>query len=391
MKNKIIKLVMCVLALCMILNTNVSYAATTKTTTANQTKTFTVDEAIKYALSNNGDILKVKFQQDQLGYTITGIKDGRKMVEALIEMAENTPGVSVVETLQAKGQYNFDGYLLRQKFTERQLSAQKNLLNMQYTMRTELIKLSVENAYYKVLMQKIAYDDAKRNLDVVKKQTELGAIKLKYGTISELDYKSLEINQNAAEISLLNAEFAMKEANYDFCDLLGLSYDTTLNLTSPLEVKVKDITLTEKKKTDLKNNDVVFQSAKTTYDFAEEKNRLAKAYYGSSSNEYKNEELTFKAEEINYKNAQNTVERKIISTQNTLEVMKKTVAIYKDKKDLMNLALGIANIRLNYGTATNDDVITASINYNNALNEYYDMVMNYNMMVSLYDKNIMIG
>ena len=69
--------------------------------------------------------------------------------------------------------------------------------------------------------------------------------------------------------------------------------------------------------------------------------------------------------------------------------MQKTVKLMQDKADLMKLALGIANVRKNYGTATENDIIQASINYNAAVNEYYQMVLNYNMLVALFEKNIM--
>lgn len=379
--KKIFKLVILTFALSLIITTSVS---------AKETKTFTLNEAIDYALKNNGDILLLKFQEDQLGYAVTATKDGRKMAESMIEMLEMSEG-SIVEGMKSLGLATFDSYLMRQKFTENQLSDQKKLLNKTYVLRTELIKLSVENAYYNIMMKKIAKDDAKRNRDVVYNQTEVGRIKLKYGTISEIDCKSLEINLNAAELNLVNADYAYEEAKMDFCDLLGLDYDVELNLTTPLEVKQIDININDKKKQDLIDNDLTYQSDKLTYDYAEQRLKYAKAYYGTSSTSYKTEQLTFKSAEITWNNAKKSQERRILSTYNKLDVLKKTVGIYSDKKDLMNAALGIANIRLKYQTATEDEVIQASINYNQAVNDYYDMVMNYNMMASLFEKNIMVG
>ena len=381
-KNKRFVLVSLLLALVLSLNINVS-AATTKTVP----KTLTVKEAVDYALKYNGDILKLKFSEEEMGYAVSGVRSGRKALNDMIEQLEGT-GLSVRETLGDA--LNYDSYLLRNKITEQRLERQKKLLNKTYVARTEMVKLSVESAYYNVLIKKIEYDDAKRNLDVVKKQTEVGEIKLKYGTISEMDYKSLQISENASELTFVQAEYAYNTAKIDFNDMLGLPFDTDIELTSPLEISKVDIKLTEEKKKELRENDLTFQSATETYNTAMEDLKYKKAYYGYSSDEYKTAQLDAQSAEITYQNDKNKLEKSILSTYNNLDVLNKTVKIYADKKDLMNLALGVQNIRLKYGTATEDDVITASINYNTAVNDYYEMLLNYNMLATLYDKNIMV-
>lgn len=380
MKPKRIILTSLLLALVLLFNTNVYAQGEDKTT-------FTVEEAVNYALAHNGDILKTKFQNEELDMSLSGIRSTRKGLNQLIEYWELTEQ-SVVDNMAEMKINNFDSYLLRNKVTEARLAKQKELSQKGYDMRTEMVKLNVEKAYYNVLITKISYDDAKRNCDVVKKQTDNGAIKLKYGTISEIDYKSLEISQNAAELALVQAEFAYKEAKMDLNELLGFDYNKELTLTSNLEISKTDITLTENKKEDLRKNNITFLMAEQTYNNAVEDEKYAKAYYGSNSDSYKSYKIKKQEAEITFANDKNNLERTILSSYNSLDVMQKTVKIYSDKKDLMKLALGIQEIRLKYDTATEDDVITASINYNTALNDYYNMLLNYNMLAKLFEKNI---
>lgn len=284
---------------------------------------------------------------------------------------------------------NFDSYLLRNKFTEKQLENQKKVLKKTEDMQTELTKLLITNAYYDVLMKKIAYDDAVRNLDLVHKQTEAGKVKLKYGTASDMSVKTLEVGEKGAEIAKLQAANDYEDSKMNLNELLGLPFDATVTLTSKLDVKQTSITETDSKKKALKDNDITFYAAQIAWDESQEKLKYAKAYYGTSDNNYKTQVKQNDIDKLTYDNAVNTVEKKIISTYNNLTLMKNTVKLMGDKADLMKLALGIANVRKDYGTATENDVVQASINYNSALNEYYQMILNYNMLVTLFEKNIM--
>lgn len=347
---------------------------------------FSLEEAVNYAMENNKDIINMKLQQDQLEYSISDVRSLRKTAVDVMDAAKMSGMASSQLTSSLK---NFDSYLLRQKYTERELKGKEKLLEKSKLLQEEVTKFMVENAYYNVLITRIKHEDAKRNCEVITNQKNAGTIKLAAGLISDMAYKSLEISEKAAEISLLNAEFALKEAEMDFNGLLGIELEAKVNLTTPLEASPKEIVFDENKKESLRVNDLTFENATHTYTFFVEYEKYAKAYYGKNSNTYKSINAQLKTQEITYDNAKDTLERKIMSTYNNLEVLGKTVQIMKEKSELMKLALGITNIRKSYGTATEDEVINASIEYNSALNEYYEMVLNYNMLVSMFEKNIM--
>lgn len=362
--------------------------------TTPQVYEFSLESAIEYAIKNNKDIMNIKLQQDQMGYSISEVRTLRKTAVDMMEAAmnatdENGNPISISDNPMASGLRNFDSYLLRQKYTESELKSREKILEKSKILQEEITKFMVENAYYNVLITQIKYDDAKRNCDVITNQKNVGTIKLSAGLISDMTYKSLEISEKAAQISLVNAEFALKESKMDFNELLGLELNAVVNLTTALEPSPKELIFDDNKKEMLKQNDLTFANATHTYTFFVEYEKYAKAYYGKNNNNYKSINSQLKTHEITYANAKNTLERKIMSTYNNLEVLGKTVQIMKEKAELMKLALGITNIRKNYGTATEDEVINASIEYNNALNEYYEMVLNYNMLVSMFEKNIM--
>ena len=61
----------------------------------------------------------------------------------------------------------------------------------------------------------------------------------------------------------------------DFCDQLGLNYDIELNLTTPLEVKKVNIDTSNKKKSDLRDNDLAYIQSKNSYEDQEQKTKYA--------------------------------------------------------------------------------------------------------------------
>ncbi|MCQ2749107.1 MAG: TolC family protein [Clostridia bacterium] len=396
------KLITICLVMLMMLTSVPVYAASKTTTTAKKTYSFSLDEAINYGVKNNTDILKLKLSLDQMDMSVSSLKKARKTAVEIYDtwfdrsdFPEGEVGDKLYATTMAELQAaqatmkNFDSYLLRNKFTEKQLENQQKVLKKTETMTTELTKLLITNAYYDVLMKKIAADDAVRNYDVVHSQTEAGRVKLKYGTISDMQLKTLEVSEKGAEISKIQAATDYDNSVMNLNELLGLPLDAALTLTTKLSVKTTSITENSSKKKSLKDNDITFYAAQIAWNESQEKLKYAKAYYGTSATEYKTLVKQNEIDKYTYQNAENTVDKKILTTYNNLTVMQKTVKLMQDKADLMKLALGIANVRKNYGTATENDVITASISYNQALNEYNQMVLNYNMLATLFEKNIM--
>lgn len=396
------KLITICLVMLMMFTSVPVYAASKTTTTTKKTYSFSLDEAINYGVKNNTDILKLKLSLDQMDMSVSSLKKARKTAVEIYDtwfdrsdFPEGEVGDKLYATTMAELQAaqatmkNFDSYLLRNKFTEKQLENQQKVLKKTETMTTELTKLLITNAYYDVLMKKVAADDAVRNYDVVHSQTEAGRVKLKYGTISDMQLKTLEVSEKGAEISKIQAATDYDNSVMNLNELLGLPLDAVLTLTTKLSVKTTSITENTSKKKSLKDNDITFYAAQIAWDESQEKLKYAKAYYGTSATEYKTLVKQNEIDKYTYQNAENTVDKKILTTYNNLTVMQKTVKLMQDKADLMKLALGIANVRKNYGTATENDVITASISYNQALNEYNQMVLNYNMLATLFEKNIM--
>ena len=68
--------------------------------------------------------------------------------------------------------------------------------------------------------------------------------------------------------------------------------------------------------------------------------------------------------------------------------MKKSLELMEKRVSLMEAVLGLTNIRKTAGMATESDVIKASIDFNKAKCEYLELLSSYNMIVQMFDKNI---
>ena len=154
------RLISALLVMVMMLSSVPVYAATAKTTTAKKTYTFSLDEAINYGVKNNAGILKIKLTLDQMDYSVSSLKSARKaavdVMDMWVERSDFPEGelgdkayqstITQITSAQAALK-NFDSYLLRNKFNEKQLENQQKVLKKTETMQTELTKLLITNAY----------------------------------------------------------------------------------------------------------------------------------------------------------------------------------------------------------------------------------------------------
>ena len=85
---------------------------------------FSLEEAVNYAMENNKDIINMKLQQDQLEYSISDVRSLRKTAVDVMDAAKMSGMASSQLTSSLK---NFDSYLLRQKYTERELKGKEKL------------------------------------------------------------------------------------------------------------------------------------------------------------------------------------------------------------------------------------------------------------------------
>ncbi len=208
--------------------------AGTKAEEAVEVKSFTLQQAIDYALENSTQLKKLNADIKIAGVDArsTGSKYGSMKDESLAffqELSRDTSGETIVSYTRVKEGYYKEATKMAVRLNEKGEE-----------MATEGIKFSVEQSYFGVLHAQENLDIQKSVLNAAKQNLDAGNKKLALGLVSEIEAMTFEIDYSQAEIAYKSAQRELEYAKMSFNKVIGVPLDTKVALTEKIAIEAPE-------------------------------------------------------------------------------------------------------------------------------------------------------
>ncbi len=348
---------------------------------AEEVMSFTLSEAVEYAVKNNKSVLINKLKDTELSYSIRLAEDAVHDMDQAEKMIR-AQGGSLSELYSS-----FEVLKVKQGYYELITNLGKNLVELSNTVSEESIRMLVENAYLNTLISKSKAENADKNLEMVKTQAGFSKTKLDLGMISELDYRGINLQLKSAEADQMNANNEYKKALMSFNELLGLKIDTSIILKTSVDAKQNEKKTDESKLLNVKKKSISLLKLKNDLEALKKEESVTRGFYGNGDRT-KSVQLAIQQKEIEIQSEEIKIEKNLVGMEMDLAVMQKRLEITKENAEISNLLLGLANIRRGLGMVKEVDVIKSSVDLLTAQNQYLDLLNLYNMSITSYNNNL---
>ncbi|TZE82906.1 TolC family protein [Calorimonas adulescens] len=329
------------------------------------TKSFTLEEAIDYALQNNDSLknmdLQIEIMQnqyDQVEYRLKRQFD----VKDLNDIPDSKAYKMGVSTYDADRQV---------------LIAPKELKNGIDTLENtkkqleEAIKLSVEQAYYKVLEDEQNLDVLNTSLELAQKAQSIAKVQFDKGMITEDQLLQAEIGVSGVNMQIDQAKATLEKDMLNLKRQLGLPLKSELKLETVFKVPdISGIDVEEGVESALKNRMEILE-AKKDLDIKQQDFELIKKYYSDITFQYKSGLLNLNTSQEKLKSAEQDVELDVRSKYLDMKSASSALPVLQMNVEKAQESLRLAQLRFENGLGTIVDVLNAQ---NTLLQNQLDLV-----------------
>ncbi len=313
---------------------------------ADDKSTYTLDEAIEYAESNDYGLKALDAEVKKAQTNFSKEARNRKLYRDTLAGAEFT-----VDTGFAAALYK-NGYML--ETAEMSL----NIAKRNYEAGKNELKNNVRQSFYSYLISKSKRENLERSLEHANELKSFADLKEKNGQISKLDLQSFELNVMDAQIKL-SAQKRAEELSLDSLkNTMSYPAEGTLVPVGKVELCEMDKTPVEdalklaENHTSMKNNEESYQNAKKKF-------AIAKAWYSSAQLDYSIEKAEFsKAENTYYKN-KSSILLGVKSAYNMMLSSYETLDYLNARAGYVNSMAEVSKLRYDMGQITASDYISA--------------------------------
>ncbi|MCR5481270.1 MAG: TolC family protein [Clostridia bacterium] len=259
----------------------------------------------------------------------------------------------------------------------------KEVVEPNYEARVNAQKLTIFETYYNVKNAEENMKIQKENLDIEKELLKNASLKLKLGTISNMEYLTAEAAEKTAEDNYLSALNTLRTAKMGFNRLLGYGVMTNTSLSDKLtEVALPKETFAETLAAAKEKN---LSVKKAAYDLrcAEENLKIYNAY-PKSSIKYRTAYLKMLSAQTANENAPLTLEMDIRSKYMAMMEAYQQVQTYKTTVANAAEAARLAQLQFNAGMCTITDVQQAQLGSTQAKLGQSAALLKYNLAVENY-------
>ncbi|MDI6601618.1 MAG: TolC family protein [Thermoanaerobacteraceae bacterium] len=318
-----------------------------------EVKSFTLEEAIDYALQNNDSLknmdLQIEIMQnqyDQVEYRLKrqfDVKDIDKIADSDIYK------MAVTDYNSAQG------VLIAPKELRNGLDTlKKTKLQAQ-----EAIKLAVEQAYYKVLEDQQNLEVLNKSLELAEKAQKIAKVQFDNGMITKDQVLQAEIGVSGVKMQIEQAENTLEKDMLNLNRQLGLPLKTQLKLETSFKVPdIKGIDVEAGVESALKNRMEVLE-AKKDLDIKQQDFDLVKKYYPDITFQYKNGLLNLNNSKFALQSAEQDVELDVRGKYLDLMSASTAVPVLEMNVDKAKESLRLAQLRFENGLGTIIDVLNA--------------------------------
>lgn len=338
--KKTISIILIVLMLSSIF---VVYAEDTKTPTQTQvpkTMSFTVEEAVQYAVDHNRDI---------------------KIQDIYIEKAKVGSSKTIFET-NKNAEYEVVNKKLRDLGVARMAGKlQTDIANWNKEITINEVKYNTTKMYYDLFKTSEMVNIAESGLTLAKNVYEQGVLKLKLGTISSQQLLFLETELKQAESNLDNAKLGYELQKMSFNNELGLPLTTDIQLKSRISyTKHKEIDLENSVNEGFKNNGML-KVLQENYEISKLTLQAISVKYPSNTFMYKEQDVKTEETLNNLEKSKNKVEFQVRSSLLTAENEEKQIDTYNKSVEKAENIYRLTLLSFEVGESTVNDVAKSRI------------------------------
>ncbi len=340
----------------------------------NKTYNLSMEEAVEFGLKNNE---AVKIAQ-------LDIEKNQVISKKAVSLWSKAPENSMIETKLLS-----DGYYKRQTEMAVKLSRKNKELIEQK------IELGIKNSYYEISRSIKDIEVKEENVLRVMEQQRIAESKLKIGTGIKQEVLTTQAAVEEANLSLANAKDDLKYRKMEFNKLLGLSFDSIVNLTDDV---VSSISLQMPENIDL--SDKVLHARKNRIEViqAQENVEVSKLYFDivssySAVNTYDYREANYEKEKANNElnNAMQNVELSVNNAYLNMQKAARAVNVYEKNITSLEEAYRLSQLSYKAGVGIQMDVLNAQNMLYNAELSYVQSLHNYNLAKLKFEASYGIG
>lgn len=311
-------------------------------------KEFSLQEAVDYALENSNLIKLSEVAVDKA-------KVSYKEADGAYDKIKNIPG----------GTGSLEQYKLKEGYYRDLAKMGVTLAEKGKEQTNEIVKFSVESAYFDLLfardkaeIEKSVLESAHKDMDIVNKKFELGMV-------SKVDVLTSEANLESAQLAYNTAVRGKEYKLMSFNKTLGLPLKTEVALTDELTYdEPVEADIEEKVALALQNRYEVI-AAREQYEMDKKNFDLTAVWY--TPNTYVHQEAKYQMDSSYYSLVSTEQETELSVRKAYMDMMSAydSISVLDKNVESLEQAYHLTQLRYDVGMATSYDVINAL----NALNE----------------------
>lgn len=342
------------------------------------TKSFTLEEAIDYALQNNDSLknmdLQIEIMQnqyDQVEYRLKrqfDVKDLNDIPKSdkyknrgelppdLVSQLDRAMAAQLQQQSFSMTTYDFDRTVL---IAPKELKNGIDTLENTKKQLEEVIKLSVEQAYYKVLEDEQNLDVLNTSLELAQKAQSIAKVQFDKGMITEDQLLQAEIGVSGVNMQIDQAKATLEKDMLNLKRQLGLPLKSELKLETVFKVPdISGIDVEEGVESALKNRMEILE-AKKDLDIKQQDFELIKKYYLDITFQYKSGLLNLNTSQEKLKSAEQDVELDVRSKYLDMKSASSALPVLQMNVEKAQESLRLAQLRFENGLGTIVDVLNA--------------------------------
>jgi len=311
------------------------------TPTPETTPTFTVDDAVKYALENNKNLLALHETVTSYEYAIKSSKQTYdSMNDKGVSCADiNTYLVVVGYTLES------DKYQLRK--------TNRSIVQTEYD-----ITMGVKKAFYEYINKQKKLEIAKKNLESAEEKYSQAKVKHEQNMISDLELDQFAANVQSSENTVKTQEREIGVAMLSFKNTIGYPLDKNLNISGTFTLPEMDKTGPADAVAKSMSN-VTMIELNDSFDLTKYYHDLNFSWYSGNQPQYHTAKANLKAAEQQHENSINQNTISIVSAYNTMVNVYDSLDVLNTQVELAKKNVEVQKLRYDMGMITSLDYIDA--------------------------------
>lgn len=300
---------------------------------------FTIDDAVKYALENNKNLIALNETLTANEYALKGENQSYKYYRdnAIPSSAIGTYYIAVgyqVETAK---------YQIRK--------SKRDIVQNEYN-----IKMAVEKAFYEYLNKLKKIDIAKSNLENAKEKFNQAKVKNAQGTLSDLELSQFEVNVMSGENTLKSENRELEVYMLNLKNTIGYPLDEELKISGEFKLPEMDKTTPEQAvEKSLTNVNMV--ELRDSYDLAALNYKVNINWYSGAQPQYYNAKATYEAATQQYNQSVNQNTISVITAYNNMAAAYDGVDYMQKQLEVTRKNIDAQKVRYDMGMITASDYI----------------------------------